>query len=182
MKKFLIVAFVVIAIFLVAMLGVGMVLDSAYSIDRSVTIQAGPEKVHAWIGHLDKWSDWNPFEKQDPSVVVTLGGKTTGVGASQTWTSNSGNGELTFTKCDPETGIAYDMNFINGEEKFPSKCVMNYTRKGEATIVHWKMEGDMAGMVPTPLAGWMRMLMESMVETSFDQGLADLQKLAEAKG
>ncbi len=140
MKKLLIGLLVLILI----AIGIGFVLPTDYRIEESVTIKTSTEKVHALVGDLTMWEKWAPWYEADPSIVNTFGDKTTGVGASQSWTSDSGDGELTFTRCDPATGVAYDMAFIMEGTRAPARCEMNYEAKGTDTKVIWTMEGTSA--------------------------------------
>ncbi len=161
---------------------VGLFLPTSYSIERRITINAPPASVHALVGDLERWPEWTPWITADPTVVTTLGDKKTGVGASQTWTSDDGGGELTFTACDAETGIAYDMVFIMKDNRAPARAKMLYTREGDATVVTWIMEGDVADMAPPVLAGYARLFLPGQVGDMFDQGLLVLKEKVEAEG
>jgi hypothetical protein len=167
-----------IALLLVVLVAIGMVLPRKVDLRREITIAAPPAKVHEWVGELKRWDEWAPWKKSDPSVVTTLGDKTSGVGAHQKWTSRDGDGWLTLTKCDPTTGIAYDMAFVNGGHETPFKSAMEYKAAGNGTLVAWTMQGEgMTGMML--LDGWMRLLAGPQIEKMFDQGLADLKAAVE---
>jgi hypothetical protein len=176
MKKLLmfILALVVIAA------AVGFVAPTEYELARSVTIDAPPAAVHVYLGDLAKWPEWSPWEANDPSVKTTLGAQTTGVGASQTWTSESGDGELTFTACDPATGVAYDMMFIMEDKRAPASAIMSYKVVDGGTEVTWSMEGDMAEFMPPVFAGLMQLMSGLFIGSDFDQGLAALKTKVEA--
>jgi hypothetical protein len=109
----------------------------------------------------------------DPSVVTTYGPTTTGAGASQTWTSNSGGGELTFTKSDSVNGIEYDMSF---DGAFFSHGVVRYEVIPTGTQVTWGMSGEMDNFI----GRYMGLLMNAMVGPPFEAGLAKLKTAAEA--
>lgn len=173
MKKILL----VLVLVLVAFLLVGAFLPKHVTVARSTTIAADRAKVHALCSDLTRWPEWSPWTKIDPSVVVKLGPVTSGVGASQTWTGKDGNGELKLTKSDPESGIAYDMAFVNGDHKSPAVSTMTYRPNGAATDVTWTLEADMD--IPI-FGGYLVFLMKGSVESAFDMGLADLKKRAEA--
>lgn len=178
MKKIL----VGLLVFIVIICAVGFILPTDFAIAKSVTIDAPPAEVHAWVGHLEKWEAWAPWKEDDPSMKTTLGEKTTGIGAYQSWSGESGDGELTFTKCDPESGIAYDMAFIMDDTKSPSTAAMSYEKAGEGTTVTWTMEGDIGTMMPRIMAGYMNVfMMERSVGDSFDKGLASLKSKVEGK-
>ena len=175
MKKILI----GVAVVLVLLVVVGLLLPTEYTIEERVTIQADSAKIHEQIGDLTRWQEWAPWVEEDPSIVTTFGEKTTGVGASQTWTSDSGDGELTFTACDPATGIEYDMAFIMDETRAPATCAMKYVAAGEGTEVVWTMNGDEGDFMPPVIAGYMTVFMKGSISSMFQQGLTKLKEIVE---
>lgn len=172
----------ILGIVLLLLVLVGLFLPTDYDIRREVTIQAPAAKVHAWVGDLTKWPDWTPWQEHDPSTRVTLGARTTGVGASQTWTSDGGDGELTFTACSPAEGIAYDMAFLMDGERVPAQSTMLYREQGGATTVTWTMQGDAADFMPPVVGGYMNLVMKGAINGEFDKGLAKLKQVVEAGG
>ena len=174
---YLYVALAVIAVLVVA----GLVIPSRYSFVRKITISAPPAAVHAFVGHLDKWSEWMPWEQEDPSIITSRGEQTTGVGAKQSWTSpKSGDGEVEFTACDENTGIAYDMTFITKGKRAPAKASFRYAPAGDGTEVTWSMSGDLASMMPPVVRGLMKPVMSVMIGKNFTRGLASLKEKVEA--
>lgn len=167
---------------LVVFVLVGLFLPSDYSVSQHAYVEAPPEKVHEWVGHLDKWAEWMPWEEEDPTIVTTLEEQTTGVGAHQSWTSaKQGGGEVTFTACDETSGIEYDMTmFFKPDKPCPSKASVRYSPEGAGTKVSWNMEGDMNAMMPPVLRGYFAKLMPKMIGKMFDKGLANLKRHVEA--
>jgi uncharacterized protein YndB with AHSA1/START domain len=166
--------FVLVLVVVVAIACVGLfVLDGKYDISRQITIKAPPEAIHKQVGDLREWPNWLPFTKHDPSVKTTID-QPTGVGAHQHWTSNDGNGKLTFTASDETKGIEYTMLF---DEKWASQGFMTYARSGDETRVTWRMTGQNNDF----LGKWMAFAMGHMVGPMFDEGLADLKAKVEAK-
>ena len=158
----------------------GLLIPSKYTIVRKATIDAPPPAVHAFVGHLDQWPVWMPWEQEDPSVITSLSDKTTGVGAAQSWTSSkSGDGEVEFTECDENTGIAYDMTFIMKDKRAPAKASIRYAPAGDSTEVTWTMDGDLASMMPPVMRGLMKPVMTGMVGKNFARGLASLKEKVE---
>lgn len=174
MKKILLVVLALVLAFVL----IGLFLPKHVSRTRTITINADRARIHALVANLEKWPDWTPWQEADPTVKTTLGALHTGVGASQTWTGKDGEGELTFTQCDPSTGIAYDMSFINGTKKMPMKSAMLYRANGAATDVTWNFEGDMD--IPV-FGGWLVLFMGGSMDDMFDKGLQKLKAQAEAK-
>ena len=148
------------------------VLDGKYDITREIAIKAPPAEIHKQVGDLREWPNWLPFTKHDPSVKTEIE-KPTGVGASQTWTSKNGNGELKFTKAD-EKEVAWDMLF---DKKYASKGSLSYARAGDDTRVAWRMHGQNDDF----MGKWMAVAMPYMVGPMFDEGLVDLKKKVETK-
>jgi len=179
MKKILIGLIVVILVIVLVTVLVGFLLPTTYVIEERVTIQADTAKVHALVGDLKRWDEWAPWVEEDPSIDTTYGDQTTGVGASQTWTADSGDGELTFTACDPATGIEYDMAFIMGETRAPAKCAMKYEAAGSGTEVVWTMEGDVGDFMPPVVSGYMNIFMKMSISSMFQQGLTKLKTVVE---
>ncbi|MHC5210669.1 MAG: SRPBCC family protein [Planctomycetota bacterium] len=179
MKKF-VMGLLVLLLILVA---IGLIAPKDYAVERSVTIAATSEAVHAFVGDLTKWPEWTPWIEDDPSIETTYGAQSTGVGASQSWTGEDGAGELTFTKCDPTEGIAYDMAFIMEDTRVPAKSSMTYhSVDGGHTEVVWTIEGSWKGAVPPVLDGWMKILSPWMIGGGFDRGLTKLKSKVEATG
>ena len=168
MKKFLL----VLLLLLVVAAAVGYFLPHDYSVEESVVINAKPGKIHELVGDLKRWDDWAPWKEMDPTVQVTFGKETKGVGASQTWTGKDGDGSLQFTAADEDKGIEYDLKF----DEMPAKGAIRYERMGDGTKVTWSMSGDMDMPV---IGGYFALLMPRMVGGDFEKGLAKLKAQAE---
>lgn len=156
------------------MLG-GLVLPKEYEISRSTVIEANSEAIHSYTGDLEQWIHWQPWIEIDPSIQITLGDITRGVGASQTWSSDSGSGQLKFTDANPYTGISYDISFNDGGNQAQSS--LSYDKLGDKeTRVHWTMKGQ----IETPIFGaYLAFFMDNLVGEPFDLGLFKLKKLVE---
>jgi len=169
-----ILGFVILAILGVFVIG-GFILPSDYHVEREVQIQASAPEIHEFVGELRRWDTWTPWKDSDPTIVVQFGDKTTGVGAYQSWTGESGAGELTFTECSPARGVAYDMSFDEGS--YQSVGAILYRETGESTVVTWTMDGD-SGM--NLVARWMGLMMDKWVGPEFQKGLDKLKLVVES--
>lgn len=172
---------IVLVVLVLAVVGLGLALSKDYALERSVVIDAPPERVHVLVGDLARWDEWAPWKDADPTIVTTLGETTTGVGATQTWTDESGGGWLTFTRSDPATGVSYDMAFLMGEgedaEEMPSTGALDYERVEGGTRVTWSMRGSVD--VPV-LGGFLARMLPSQVGPMFDAGLQKLDRAVAA--
>ena len=171
LKNFLLTILLILIIIVV----IGLFLPTSYTVERSITIDSTPEKVHEYVGDLTKWDEWTPWEEEDPTIVVTRGEKTKGVGASQSWVGDSGDGALTITKDSPEKGIEYELVFEGGQYECQSAVIYNVIGDNE-TEVTWIMSGDMKSPV---IGGYFAILMDTMVGDMFDRGLKNLKSTVE---
>lgn len=162
-----------IAALVVLAVVVPVFLPDAYHVERSVVVEAPPETIHRLVGDLDQWDRWAPWKEEDPTIEtrITI---PTGVGAHQTWTGDSGDGELTFTASDPATGVSYDMSFDQGAHV--STGSIRYVAEGEGTRVTWIMDGEAGGWFQRYFVA----MMDRMVGPMFEDGLGKLAAAAEA--
>jgi len=173
MLKKILIGLVVIIVILVV---VGFLLPTEYEVSRYIVIDAKVSKVHDHVGDLRSWEDWQTWKDEDPSIEITFGKKTTGVGARQTWTGKEGEGELVFTSSDSKRGVEYDMSFQQG--KFKSTGSILYEEMGKSTRVTWTMSGDW----PVPVVGgYMVLLFTPMIGDSFEKSLSNLKSRIETK-
>jgi len=172
LKKILTALGILILVFVV----VGALLPRDYKVSRSVVVKAEPAKIHAFVGELKRWDEWAPWKEADPTIVTTLGPSTSGVGASQSWTGTDGAGRLTFTKCDPATGISCDMVFLHGDREMPSKTWIRYEPVAGGTQVEWGIDGVMDMPV---VGGYFAQMSDMMMGSMFEKGLDKLKMRAE---
>jgi hypothetical protein len=172
MKKFGILLAVLVGI----LIFVGLFLPTQYTVTRTQVIEAKPAAIHAHVNDLTKWDAWAPWKDEDPSLVITLGKKKSGLGASQSWTGKDGNGTLTFSKSSKKEGIDYDLTFNDG--KYKCTAFIHYLDLGGNTQVNWTMAGNMDMPV---VGGYFAMTMDSMAGPMFQRGLAKLKNVVEGK-
>lgn len=161
--------------FMVLVFFAGLFLPQDYRVSRSVEIKSAAATIHHLTADLKQWPRWSPWLELEPSVKVTLGDKTSGVGANQSWTGNSGGGRLIFLASSPQSGIIYNLWFE--EAKMPAISHINYITTGAGTTrVEWNIEGD----IQVPVIGfYLALAMDSMIGPAFEQGLNNLKREAE---
>lgn len=154
--------------------GFGLTLPQDYTITRRIQIEAPRDRVHAMVADLHQWSRWTPWQAQDETMKIEIGGLATGVGAKQSWQGERGSGSLTFTRCDGD-GIGYDIWFDDG--RYACASVIEYGDLADAVEVTWTMTGKAEVAI---VGGYMAAAMDGMVGPMFELGLADLKKAVEA--
>lgn len=147
-----------------------------FHVERSTTIEAPPEVVFAQINDLHQWSNWNPFEKVDPTIKMTYEGLSSGVGASYHYVGGQmGEGRMTITGVRPNERVAVKAEFIK-----PMAAVndIEFTLEpaGEGVTVTWAMSGDNT-FIGKAISLFIDM--DEMVGTEFEKGLVDLKRLSE---
>lgn len=169
----LVILVVVIAIILL----LAMSKPNSYRVERSATIQAPPERIFELVNEFRNWPQWSPWEKLDPAMKKDLGGPPAGVGSSYAWEGNSkaGKGRMEITESDAPRRVKLDLNFI---KPFKSNNVTEFhlQPRDAGTNVRWTMDG------PAPLPTKVMMVfmnMDKMVGRDFDEGLANLKRVAE---
>ena len=180
MLKLLAAAGAVVAVPVVAVLAAASRKPDAFTIRRSLTIQAPPERLYALVEDFRAWAGWSPFERMDPGMTKTYGGEATGLGATYAWSGNNqaGSGHMTITAAEPARKLVIALTFT---KPFQASNVATFSFEPAAagTTVSWTMEGK------RPLMGkvvGLFMDMDAMIGRQFDEGLAGMRAIAERTG
>jgi len=169
----------VLAVAVVALLVVIATRPDAYHVERSLDVGAPVATVFATVGDLKTWGQWSPWDKRDPDMHKTFTATTSGVGASYAWEGNKkvGKGKMTITDQQPPERLVERLEFI---EPFQSvaETAFNFKSTGPAsTRVTWSLDGknNFVGK-----AFSLVMNMDKMIGGDFEDGLANLKRVAEA--
>jgi hypothetical protein len=155
---------------------VGLFLPRTYTVSRSVVIAAPQARIHELCDDLERWPSWTPWFRSDPGMVITLGAVTRGVGAHQSWRSADGAGELTFTRSDPDWGVAFDLDFVDRGEEAVS--TIRYAPVDGGVEVTWDMTGDNGWNI---FARFLGVVMDPLFGPMFEDGLDRLKLVAEGR-
>jgi len=165
-----------LVLLMIGFLVVGFFLPTEYRVSRQIEIDAPPEAVHAYVGDLSRWDEWTPWKEMDPALKITLGEKTAGVGASQSWTGSDGPGSLEFKKSSPRDGVEFALYLQEGQE--PIDAALQYAVANGKTNVEWSMAGDFDLPV---FGGYMAWMVEKIVGPTYERGLESLKSKVEGK-
>lgn len=166
----------VIAAALAVLLVYAATKPDTFRVERSVRIQAPPEKLHAMINDLRSFNTWNPYERKDPALKGSYGPTTVGTGARYGWESKEvGTGSLAILETVPASKVTMALDFV---KPFEAHNQAEFTLQPEqgGTRVTWAMHG------PVPYLGKVMHVfinVDRMVGTDFEAGLANLKSLAE---
>ena len=145
---------------------------------RTTSINASPNVIHNQINNLQNWQNWSPWSMADTTMKITYGDKSAGIGANYTWTSeNQGNGTMEIVESSA-TGMKTKMKFEGFDGNSYGTFDLTEGDDG-ATDVSWGMSSD--ANLPFIMRGMMLVFgAKKTLEGQFDEGLANIKKLAEA--
>jgi hypothetical protein len=170
-----------IAILVLVLLGVLLIFAATkpdtFSIQRSMTMKAPPEKIFACINDFHNWTSWSPWEKLDPTMNRTYEGRENGQGAQYAWEGKGkvGAGRMEILESTPFSGITIKLDFIKPFEGH-NTAVFGLETQGDFTTVNWKMYG------PQPYMGKLMTMfcnMDAMIGKDFEAGLTNMKALVE---
>ena len=149
----------------------------SFSVQRSVTINAAPDKLLPLLTDFHRWPEWSPWEKLDPTMKRTHSGAANGVGAIYEWDGNDkvGAGRMEVTGIQAPSKVSIKLDFMR---PFKSQNTTEYAlvSKGSATEVTWTMFG------PSPFISKLMgvfVSMDKMIGKDFEAGLANMKAVAE---
>lgn len=170
-------SYVILAIIVIiaAILLFAAMKPGSFRISRSASIEAPPAAIFPLVNNLADHPRWSPFAR-DPKSKKTVSAPSTGAGARVDFVGNC-TGSLSITDSSPSSRIAMRLQMTK-----PMKCdnaiEFGFVPQGRETNVTWTMSG-----LQPYLGKLMSVFMncDKMVGKQFEQGLADLKKLAEQK-
>jgi uncharacterized protein YndB with AHSA1/START domain len=149
----------------------------SFTVQRSITISAPPERVQGLIDDFRRWSAWSPWEKLDPALKRTHSGASSGKGAIYAWQGNKdvGSGRMEITDSVSPGKVIIKLDFI---EPFEAHNITEFTLTPQTggTKVTWEMHG------PSPYVTKLMQVfvsMDKMVGKDFEAGLANMKAVAE---
>jgi uncharacterized protein YndB with AHSA1/START domain len=165
---------------IVVVLGVVIAVQpSDLRVARSATIAAPPADVFAQVNDFHNWDAWSPWAKLDPKATNSFEGSSSGKGAIFKWSGNHevGKGSMTVTESQPNELIRIKLDFV---EPFEGTNTAEFTFKpqGDQTLVTWTMTGQ-KNFVCKAIGLFMNM--DKMIGDKFEEGLANMKSVVEAK-
>lgn len=175
LKRILLAALAIVLVFCayVAML------PSTFRIERSAIFVAPASAAFAEVNDFHNWQQWSPWAKLDPNAKATFEGPASGEGAVFRWDGNDevGKGSMTILESRPDKYIDMGIDFV---EPWEGSNTTDFTFKpdGPRTIVTWAMSGE-RGFFEKAICVFMNP--EKMIGGAFEEGLASLKTIVEAK-
>ncbi|MBA4382741.1 MAG: polyketide cyclase [Sideroxydans sp.] len=149
---------------------------NTFHVERSININASPEKIFPIINDFHQWALWTPYDK-DPAMKKSYGGNANGKGATYAWEGNSdvGQGDITITDANAPNKVVLDLHMI---KPFEARNVVVFTIEsaGESTRVTWGMDGT-NNMISKVMGLFFNM--DNMIGKDFEVGLAKMKTVTE---
>jgi uncharacterized protein YndB with AHSA1/START domain len=149
----------------------------SFSVQRTASIKAAPEKIFPHIADLKAWTLWSPYEKKDPAMKRSFGAVTAGKGATYAWEGdkNVGQGSMEILEATPPRKVIIKLDFLKPFEAH-NTAEFVLEPKGDTTSVTWAIYGPspyMSKVIGTFIN------MDNMIGKDFEQGLASLKAAVE---
>lgn len=175
--KFLKYLLLLVLVLVIGGLVYAMMQPSEYDISRNRVIKAPVADVFNTVNDLKTWEEWGPWHDEDSTIVVTYGEKTVGVGASDSWTSKDGPGNMKTVKVIPNERIEQKMQMGDFN---PIDVIWTFKEVEGGTEISWSMkETDAPFMFKVFAAmsgGW-----DAMLGPMEAQGLENLEKVVQER-
>ncbi|MEM9412615.1 MAG: SRPBCC family protein [Planctomycetota bacterium] len=146
----------------------------SYSVDRSISIEATPEKVFDVVADYRTWTSWSPWLCSEPDAKVTVSEDPCSVGAKYCWEGDIvGSGELEHIELSRGQSIRDEIRFF---KPFKSKSNVSFQilPSGDETNLTWSMNGSLPWFM-----FWMKPMMTSMISMDYERGLRMLKEWIE---
>src|ERR1035437_2594391 len=72
---------IVLAVAIAIVLILAVTKPDTFSVQRTTTVKAPPEKIFSLINDFHQWGTWSPYENKDPAMKRTYSGADSGKGA-----------------------------------------------------------------------------------------------------
>lgn len=153
---------------------------SEFRVSRSTLVFAPADKLFAEVDDFHRWQAWSPYEKLDPGMQRTFAGPAAGIGAIYGWSGdkNVGAGKMTITESVPAQKVGIRLEFTKPMAAV-SESTFTFQPEGSETRVRWEMTGRNNYLSKIFC---LFMNMDKMIGGQFEEGLANLKRLAEAGG
>jgi uncharacterized protein YndB with AHSA1/START domain len=154
-----------------------MFIPGSFSVQRSITVQAPPEKIFPLLNDFQHVNQWSPWQQLDTAMASQISTPSAGPGAVYEWRGNSraGSGRMEILDSRAPSRVRVKLDFL---APFESHNIADYTLTptGTGTTVTWEMHGP-----STFLSKVMQVFtsMDDLVGGDFERGLASLKAIAE---
>lgn len=167
---------IVVGAIVIILAGLILIQPAKGHVEKSVVINASASAIFPHLNNLEKFVAWSPWSKMDPAAKNTYEGAAAGVGAKMRWDGpETGKGTQWISESVENERVKTGLKFEGMDGESTAEFVL--TPEGKGTKVTWTYDGDNAGFMGKAI--WL--MMGSMLEGQYQDGLNDLKKLVESQ-
>lgn len=171
LKIILIIILILVGLYLL----ISLFLPSRFDVSRTININGPQRAVFAQVSDFKNWEAWSPWLAEDSTMTFKYPDKTSGKGASYSWTSeNMGNGNMQMLEVIDMDTLRTAINF-EGMDPANGYWYINDVSKNR-TQVTWGFTGELSFF-----ERFYGLFMEGMVASSFETGLGNIKYLVESQ-
>lgn len=168
---------IIVAVLIVAILIFATTKPNTFHVERTITINASPDKIFPLINDLHAWESWQPDDRKDATMKTTYSGPAAGTGAISEWDSKGrgGKGRMQITESEPHKKVAVLVDFVR---PFEAHNINEFKLEpnGTGTKVTWSI--DASNLYAMKLVGVFFNIQREFGK-HIDQGLGNLKTVAE---
>jgi len=172
--KFLKITLIIVAAIIALLLIIPVFLPSSLTVERSITINKPAAIPFSFVNSMQKWPQWNEWNKIDTAQELSFSGPDYGEGSSYSWKSKNqelGEGSMTIKKSLPDEKVEVGLVFLG---KDFGNQTLTFKVDGEKTVVTMSVT-DNVGYFYRYSAS----VMAKQIADMFDKSLANLKALCE---
>lgn len=145
-----------------------------FHVQRSIRINATPQKVFETVADFGTWTTWSPWLCAEPDANVTVTEDASSVGSIYSWKGEVvGQGEIEHRDLQPGRLIDEEIRFVK-PFKSRSDVAFEMEPAGEGTKLTWHMRGSLPWFL-----FWMTSQMEVLIGMDYERGLKMLKEFIE---
>jgi carbon monoxide dehydrogenase subunit G len=158
-------------------LGIAIAFQPSHGhIEKSILINAPASAVFPEVSNFKNFTAWSPWSKMDPEVKQTFEGPDAAVGSKMSWDGpKTGTGSQWIEEIEENKRVKNGMSFGGYDAKYTSEFILE--PEGEGTKVTWTYDGPNDGVMGKAM--WL--MMGSMLNSQYEEGLAELKRIVESK-
>lgn len=155
--------------------------DGKFQVEQKQMIAAPQEVAFNEVNDFTTWKNWEPWSAEATDMIINYGEKTSGNGASYSWSSEEmGDGSITTIKANPYTSIDQEITFKTPFGESTSEVYWEFQQSGDSTLVTWGMKGEQSFMEKAAFT-FQKQSLNEMMNPMFKKGLDNLQESLKEK-
>ena len=155
---------------------IGLFLPAGVQVQRSLEIDAPPERVFPFVNDLRAFNSWSPWAQIDPATRHEFSDPSSGRGAWMRWSSDDsgvGSGTMRIEESIPNESVAMILDF---GPQGTGTAGFTLVPAGGGTQITWSFETDFGYDL---IGRYFGLMLDGLIGAQYEQGLASLKALVE---